>query len=56
MIWVLKGYKGKLLHSKAMSILAWVGPCLQGTYGFAKEVTLVRKFPKIFMEEVITVL
>lgn len=29
------------------------GPCLQGAYRFAKEITLVRKIPKIFMEEVI---
>lgn len=25
-----------------MSILAWFGPCLQGAYRFAKEITLVR--------------
>lgn len=29
------------------------GLCLQGAYRFAKEITLVRKIPKIFMEEVI---
>lgn len=56
MIWVLKGLKDKLIHLKTLNILEWFGPCLQGAYSLAKEITPGHKIPRIFMEEVVSVL